>query len=140
MDYLKWIVQNISSYIFSFFLNCYIRHFTIPPSTKVNKKALPRMITLYIFVFSLFATCKVIILDSFRDFDYLYENNLQTKCKQFGLLSYLCKSVKSLKVLILCIFSTAIFVLFTTATWFLFWLYSTTLISIFTHYIAYFYI
>ena len=78
--------------VFASFLNCYIRHFTfIPPSTKVNKKVLPRMITLYIFVFSLFATCKVFILDTFRDFDYLYENNLQTKCKQFGLFSYLCK-------------------------------------------------
>ena len=74
------------------------------------------MLTFLFIIFILFATCKVFILDSFRDFNYLYENILQTKCKQFGLFSYLCKFAKSLKVLILCVFTTAVFIFLTTST------------------------
>ena len=85
-----------------------------------------------------FATCKVFILNNFRDFDYLYENNLQIKRKQFRLFSYLYKFIKSLKVLTLCVLSATVLIFATRTTWLLFWVYSTALMSIFPHYFAYF--
>ena len=74
------------------------------------------MLTLYNSIFTLFASIKFFIFKHFRDFILNYENILQTKCKQFRMFSYLCKFVKSLKVLILRVFTTAIFVLFPTST------------------------
>ena len=74
------------------------------------------MLTFSFIIFTLFAIRKFFILDSFRDFIYFYENILQTKCKQFGLFSYLCKFIKSLKVLILCVFATTVLIFFPTST------------------------